>query len=53
MTTEELRAAINEWAEKVTHAHEDNTPHTYANTCKMITDIDKIIAKAFDRDPVL
>lgn len=50
MTTEDLKAALNDWTQKVLTAH---STAGITDTFAMIRDVDKIIAEAFDHDQVI
>lgn len=50
-----LKEALLGWVDKVMKTYEQNRKNTFScvNTYRMIQDADKIIAEAFDHDPVL
>lgn len=52
MTTQDLKQALQDWADKVTRTHENTRPGT-TDKFKMLQDVDKILSEAFDRDPIL
>ena len=52
MPKQDLNTAIEAWKNKVLATYDNNNPGC-VDTFAMIRDIDAIIAKAFDHDPVL
>ena len=56
MDSKEFEIAVDEWKACVISTMEHVDPEgsfTYVNTVEILKDIDKIVAKAFGRDPVL